>query len=124
MFNARTLSRLVAVLCLALASGAVLAETSLDEIAGFDLAGMPELVSSVGNVRDLDEAVQKEIYQAYNTRMEAVSDQIMSSGADADRMFELMQKGEEKVTYELAQEYKLNMDDIGQINVIGQVQRW
>jgi len=108
--------------CVALAGDA--AGLDLDDIASFDLASMPELVSSVDNVRSLEPSLQKEIYLAYVAAMEEVSGKIMASGMDADKMFDMMQKGEDKVTYELAQKYQLSMEDIGALNVIGQVQRW
>jgi len=127
MFNVKII-RAVTFIFLAMASCMALAGDAdgldLDEIASFDLASMPELVSSVDNVRNLEQSRQKEIYLAYKTGMEQVSGKIMASGMDADKMFEMMQKGEDKVTYELAQKYELSMEDIGALNVIGQVQRW
>lgn len=125
MFITRGLLKSVVVLCLALAGGAALAgDADLDEIAGFDLAGMPELVSSVSNVRALDETVQKEVYSAYQSDMKGMSDKIMYSGADADRMFVLMEKAEEMVTYKVAEKYKLSMADVQQINVFGMRFGW
>jgi len=127
MFNVKII-RAVTFIFLAMASFVALGGDAdgldLDEIASFELASMPELVSSVDNVRNLEQSRQKEIYLAYKTGMEQVSGKIMSSGMDADKMFEMMQKAEDKVTYELAQKYQLSMEDIGALNVIGQVQRW
>jgi hypothetical protein len=70
-------------------------------------------------VYSLDEALQKEVYAAYKGGMKEVSDKIMNSGLDADRMFELIEKAEDMVTYKVAEKYKLSMADVQQINVFG-----
>ena len=73
MFITRGLLKSAVVLCLVITAGVALAgDADLEEIAGFDLAGMPELVSSVSDVYSLDEALQKGWWQGVEANLHQI----------------------------------------------------